>query len=62
MVELIVWSGRHIESRLPDCTAMYLDGESHSMIRRQWGSVLRALVAAASAAAAAAADTDKPKL
>jgi hypothetical protein len=62
MIESIVWSGRHIESRLPDCTAKYLDGESHSMIRRQWGSVLRALVAAASAAAAAAADTDKPKL
>ena len=37
---------RHIESRLPNVEATFLEGESHSMIRRQWGAILAALVQA----------------
>jgi pimeloyl-ACP methyl ester carboxylesterase len=44
--------GRHIESRLPNCEAKFLEGESHSMIRRVWGEVLGQLVSSSAAAAA----------
>lgn len=41
--------GRHIENRLPNCEAKFVEAESHSMIRRIWGEVLGQLVSTATA-------------
>lgn len=34
---------RHIAARLPKCKTTFLDGETHTMVRRQWGAILAAL-------------------
>lgn len=43
-------AARYMAAMLPNCTATYVAGETHSMIRRRFGSVLEELVAASKTA------------
>jgi pimeloyl-ACP methyl ester carboxylesterase len=42
-------AGKWLASQIPNCKATYVPGESHSMLRRKWGSLLNMLVGTATA-------------
>eukprot|EP01065_Artemidia_motanka_P013012 TRINITY_DN17176_c0_g1_i2.p2 TRINITY_DN17176_c0_g1~~TRINITY_DN17176_c0_g1_i2.p2 ORF type:complete len:288 (+),score=99.11 TRINITY_DN17176_c0_g1_i2:39-866(+) len=41
-----VAAGRALSQHLPECRAEFVAGENHTMLRRHWGAVLSAVVAA----------------
>lgn len=48
--DIPVAASRRLASMLPNVQATFMEGESHSLIRRQWQGILEAVIAAARAA------------
>eukprot|EP01062_Namystynia_karyoxenos_P045600 TRINITY_DN33914_c0_g1_i1.p2 TRINITY_DN33914_c0_g1~~TRINITY_DN33914_c0_g1_i1.p2 ORF type:complete len:276 (+),score=67.53 TRINITY_DN33914_c0_g1_i1:90-917(+) len=40
-------AGKYLSEQLPQCTAHFIPGESHTLLRRRWGEALSALAAGA---------------
>jgi len=45
-------AGRWVADAIPGCSPTFIEGESHSLIRRHWQSILESVVAAATASKA----------